>query len=671
MEQALSRQSEIGVLVLDAELRVRRAMLDAEQFQDLVADPGVRFPDLVASEDSEDIAENLRHVLENGRPMLFRTQRIRDTTTVVSLFALRLEGDGDGSLFLCLVDVTANSYARERLDLLFRAAESIGESLDVLTTARQIADVFVPAAADYASVSLADELFSGGEPPTRDAEKVRLRRAAVASAGMAAGPPYVQPGEKVPPIPAMPDRERYRAGEVLVVPDRPAMLDVVSGDVDLLSRLAPSGGRSLLAVTLTARGAILGSLEIWRGEGAPPFDDNDARVLREIASRGALSIDNARRFTRESTEALRLQQSLLPSLSQGTSVRTAARYLAASASGGVGGDWYDVVPLSSTRTGLVVGDVVGHGVRAAAMMGRMRTAVQTLADLDLAPDELLTHLDDLVMRLALENDNAALGSTCLFAVYDPVARSCAMASAGHPPPVLVRPDGRAELVPMSVGPLLGVGGLPFEVTQIVLEPRSTLAFYTDGLVEPSAADLYAGMERLREELSGLGEHDDLEEAADRVVEVLAPSGEDGETNLRDDATVMLARVRATSPDDTQAWEFPAREAAVAEAREKANATLERWQAPMETAITTELVVSELVTNAVRYGGGEVLGLRLIRDGRTLVCEVSDASSTSPHLKRARTEDEGGRGLFIVASVSTRWGVRFTATGKTIWTEIRS
>lgn len=671
MEQALSRQSEIGVLVLDAELRVRRAMLDAGHFRDLVADPGAFFPDLVAAEDAEDIADKLRLVIENGRPMLFRTQRIRDTTTVVSLFALRVEGDGDGALFLCLVDVTANSYARERLDLLFRAAESIGESLDVLTTARQIADVFVPAAADYASVSLADELFTGGEPPSRGAEKVRLRRAAVASAGMAADPPFVQPGEKVPPVPDMPERQKYRAGEVLVVPDRAAMREVVRGDLDLFSRLVPSGARSLLAVALTARGAVLGSLEIWRGEGAPPFDDNDARVLREIASRGALSIDNARRFTRESTEALRLQQSLLPSLSQGTSVSTAARYLAASASGGVGGDWYDVVPLSSTRTALVVGDVVGHGVRAAAMMGRMRTAVQTLADLEMAPDELLTHLDDLVMRLALENDNAALGSTCLFAVYDPVTGCCSMASAGHPPPILVRPDGHAEVVPMSVGPLLGVGGLPFEVTQVRLEPRSTLAFYTDGLVEPAATDLYAGMERLREELSGLGDGDDLDEAADRVVEALTPAGEDGSTNLRDDATVMLARVRATCPDDTEAWEFPTTESAVAEAREKANATLERWRAPMEAAITTELVVSELVTNAVRYGGGEVLGLRLIRDGDRLVCEVSDASSTSPHLKRARTEDEGGRGLFIVAQVSSRWGVRFTSTGKTIWTEIRS
>ena len=671
LEQALARQSDIGLVILDADLRVSRTLLDRARFHGLVVEPGTRPADLVPPGDAEDLTARLEQVRATGAPMLFHVQQMRGSPLTVSLFALRVEGaPGQGhGVLVALIDITEEHRARERLDLLFQATEGIGESLDVVTTAQQLADAFVPALADLAGVNLAEEVFIGGEPAPRTNEEVGLRRTAVTSAGIAWPPPYVQPGDHVPPMPDVPVRLQYRQGEVMAVPDRASMLRALRGDRELMGRLVPEGGNDFLGIALIARGMILGGLEIWRGAGAPPFDDNDARVLREIAARGALGIDNARRYARERTAALQLQQSLLPPISHSAAARTAARYLPSSAGGGVGGDWYDVIQLSSLRVALVVGDVVGHGLRATAMMGRMRTAVQTLADLDLAPDELLTHLDDLVLRLAEENELAALGSTCLFTVYDPVARRCALASAGHPPPGLIRPDGRAEFVELSPGPPLGVGGLPFEVAEIELEPGSTLVFYTDGLVAHPGRDIDAGMTGLRELLAGTRPSDDLDELASRLVEGMAPERESAGPHLTDDATLLLARVREVPPTGTGLWELPSEGAAVATARELATGRLESWQAPAELLFTAELVVSELVTNAVRYGGGDTVRLRLIQAGDKLVCEVSDPSSTAPHLKRARYEDEGGRGLFIVAQLGTRWGVRFTAQGKTIWTEL--
>ena len=671
LEQALSRQSDIGLVILDAELRVSRTLLDPERFPALVAEPGTRLADLVPPADAEGFTARLEQVLATGTPVLFHTQQMRGSPLTVSLFVLRVEGAaGRGhGLLVALIDITEEHRARERLDLLFQAAEGIGESLDVVTTARQLADAFVPAMADLAGVNLAEEVFVGDDPPPRTNEEVGLRRTAVTSSGIPWPEPYVQPGEKLPPMPDVPGREYYRQGRVMAVSDRSSMLHALRGDRELMGRLVPEGANDFLAIALIARGMILGSLELWRGAGAPPFDDNDARVLREIASRGALGIDNARRYTRERTAALQLQQSLLPPVSHSAAARTAARYLPSSTGGGVGGDWYDVIQLSSLRVALVVGDVVGHGLRATAMMGRMRTAVQTLADLDLAPDELLTHLDDLVLRLAEENELAALGSTCLFAVYDPVARRCALASAGHPPPGLVRPDGRAEFVELSPGPPLGVGGLPFEVAEFELEPDSTLVFYTDGLVAHAERDIDAGMAHLRHLLSGVRPSDDLDALASRLADGMAPEREAPAPHLTDDATLLLARVREVPPAGTALWELPAEDSAVGTARELATGQLTSWQAPAELLFTAELVVSELVTNAIRYGGGDTVRLRLIRDGDKLVCEVSDPSSTAPHLKRARYEDEGGRGLFIVAQLGTRWGVRFTSQGKTIWTEL--
>ncbi|WP_413966293.1 SpoIIE family protein phosphatase [Actinacidiphila polyblastidii] len=362
--------------------------------------------------------------------------------------------------------------------------------------------------------------------------------------------------------------------------------------------------------------------------------------------------------------AVSLQRSLLPhGLPEQDALDVGYRYLPAQA--GVGGDWFDVIPLPGARVALVVGDIVGHGMHAAATMGRLRTAVHNFSMLDLPPDDLLAHLDDLVARI--DKDETApgatgttiSGATCLYAIYDPVSRTCELARAGHLPPVLVRPDGTAEFLDVPAGPPLGLGGLPFEAVERRLPEDSRLVLYTDGLVEDRSRDIDVGLELLRTSLQGVGRTPD--EICDAVLAALLPQ------SPKDDIALLVARTRALPADRIAGWEVPQDPAAVAEVRRGATEQLERWGLE-DLAFTTELILSELVTNAIRYAGGPIR-VRLLKD-RTLICEVGDASSTSPHLRYAATTDEGGRGLFLVAQLAEQWGTRYTAAGKIIWTEQR-
>jgi anti-sigma regulatory factor (Ser/Thr protein kinase) len=338
----------------------------------------------------------------------------------------------------------------------------------------------------------------------------------------------------------------------------------------------------------------------------------------------------------------------------------AYRYLPAQA--GVGGDWFDVLPLSGARVALVVGDVVGHGLHAAATMGRLRTAVHNFSALDLPPEELLVLLDEMVSRI--DQDETAdgtsapvAGATCLYAIYDPVSRRCAVARAGHPPPALVHPDGRVEFLEVPAGLPLGLGGLPFETAEVELAEGSRLVLYTDGLVEDRKQDIDTGLERLR---TALGRGDGSPEETCRVVlESLLPA------RPNDDIALIVARTRALGTDRVAEWEVPVDPAAVGEVRAAVARQLARWDLE-DLSFTTELILSELVTNAIRYGSPPVR-VRLLRD-RTLICEVSDSSNTSPHLRYAAMTDEGGRGLFLVAQLTDRWGTRYTPTGKVIWAE---
>ncbi len=329
----------------------------------------------------------------------------------------------------------------------------------------------------------------------------------------------------------------------------------------------------------------------------------------------------------------------------------------------MGGDWFDVIALPGARVALVVGDVVGHGLHAAATMGRLRTAVHNFSTLDLPPDELLGHLDELVNRIdqeptAHDGGAAVTGATCLYAVYDPASRRCALARAGHPPPALVHPDGTVEYPDLPAGPPLGLATMPFEATELELAEGSRLVLYTDGLIEDRNRDIDTGLERLRTVLTGAGP-------------------DTGGDLPRPCSTRSCRRTSATT---SRCWSpVPGCCRRTGSPTGTCRPTRRRWptSAPRspgsstdwgltEVAFTTELILSELITNAIRYASGPIR-VRLLRD-RKLICEVSDASSTAPHLRYAAGLDEGGRGLFLVAQFAERWGTRYTATGKIIWTE---
>ncbi|MER7164008.1 ATP-binding SpoIIE family protein phosphatase, partial [Streptomyces lydicus] len=331
--------------------------------------------------------------------------------------------------------------------------------------------------------------------------------------------------------------------------------------------------------------------------------------------------------------------------------------------GGVGGDWFDIIPLPGARVALVVGDVVGHGLHAAATMGRLRTAVHNFANLDLPPDEILWHLDELVTRI--DQDEGAegaeapvTGATCLYAIYDPATGTCTMARAGHVQPLVVRPDGTAELADVPGGPPLGLGGLPFETWQQPLPEDSRLVLFTDGLVEDRDRDIDEGLALLTRTLSGHAQQAP-EEICEAALGALLPE------RPSDDIALLVARTRVLDAAHVADWDVPPDPSAVAQVRAAAVRKLIEWGLADE-AFTTELILSELVTNSIRYASGPIR-VRLIRD-TALICEVSDRSSTSPHLRQAATTDEGGRGLFLIAQLAERWGTRYTSGGKVIWTE---
>ncbi|MET9800254.1 SpoIIE family protein phosphatase [Streptomyces sp. NPDC006368] len=546
--------------------------------------------------------------------------------------------------------------ARDRLALLYEAGVRIGTTLDVVRTAQELADVAVPGLADAVTVDLLDAVIHGEEPGRAGGQ---VRRAAVG--GLREDLPLYPVGELITFMPATPQVRALESG-------RPVLrrgLDRDEGfrtqDARRAERVLAAGVHSLIAVPLRARGAVLGLATFWRAADSPAFDDEDVSVTEELAARAAVAIDNARRFTREHAMAVTLQRSLLPrGVPEQNALDVAWRYLPAQA--GVGGDWFDVIPLPGARVALVVGDVVGHGLHAAATMGRLRTAVHNFSALDLPPDELLGRLDELVARIDQdEGDDAGgiTGATCLYAVYDPVTGSCTVARAGHFGPVVMRPDGTVDFPEVPVSPPLGLSGsLPFECAELHLPEGSRLVLHTDGLVEDRARDIDTGLEQLRTSLAAAADRtpDGICQA---VIDTMLPD------RAGDDIALLVARTHLLDPGKVADWDVPPDPAAVAPVRAQCGERLREWGLE-EIGYSTELILSELITNAIRYGSPPI-HVRLLLD-RSLICEVSDASSTSPHLRRAATTDEGGRGLFLVAHLCHRWGTRYTPRGKVIWTE---
>ncbi|WP_234376982.1 SpoIIE family protein phosphatase [Streptomyces sp. TP-A0356] len=544
--------------------------------------------------------------------------------------------------------------ARRRLELLRESSRRIGTTLDVTRTAEELTEVLIQEFADVVTVDLYPEVLRGDEP---SAASARMQRAAV---GGGDDTPFCGVGEQVAFAATTPQARCLASGEPAMEPDVQASGMWMAQDPVWAAETLDRGLRSLIAVPLSARGVALGVATFYRSKKSVPFEDDDLSLASELVAFASLCIDNARRYTREHTAALTLQRSLLPrALPEQNALEVAHRYLPSQA--GVGGDWFDVIPLSGARVALVVGDVVGHGVQAAATMGRMRTAVHNFSSFELAPDQLLSRLDDLVDQMAREESDADvfIGATCLYAVYDPTTRRCSMARAGHLPPALIGPDGTVTFPELPAAPPLGLGGFPFETVEIDLPDAGQLVFFTDGLVEDRERSIETALEDLRRILAHPGRSP--EETCKAVIEGL-PSALPSE----DDVTLLVVRPKGLDPLDIACWDdLPADPAIVSDMRVAVTERLTLWELH-DICFPTEVILSELLTNAIRHATGP-LQVRMLRD-RTLICEVCDTSSTSPHLRQAAATDEGGRGLFLVAQLAQRWGTRYTPHGKVIWAE---
>ncbi|QNE30007.1 SpoIIE family protein phosphatase [Streptomyces sp. INR7] len=702
--QAIFGQSPFGFLLFGTDLTVQRANRrfatvfggNAEEHR------GRTVHDYLPAHEADRMAEALRRVLDTGDAVTDlritgATPRSRENRHW-SINLYRVHGGSGRPIGVAGIgtDVTRRHLAareaagvRRNLALLNEAGHRIGNSLDLETTARELLDVTVPGFCDLAAVDLYQGLLLGdddrparpqgpgvpslpGQGPART-PSAALRRVAFSSAVSDA--PLSGPGALV----AVGDIHRYPAaspGALALRTARPRLIEG-GGPEDLV--------QSTLVVPMVAHDTVVGLAQFSRTKGSEPFGERDRAVAVELAARAAVCIDNARLYRREHERALILQRSLLPPGDpEAAGLDIACRYLPGNAATEVGGDWFDVIELPGHRTALVVGDVMGRGLRAAVAMGELRTAVRTLALLDLEPAEVLTALDEIARGLGApggsqQASRAALHSrdsdrsevylaTCVYAVYDPVTRRCTIANAGHMPPVLVSPNhtGPGEdrepmpalLLEVPPGLPLGVGGEPFEEVEVELPEGALLALYTDGLVESRDHPLEEGLRGLRAALADPVRP--LEDVCDHVLNTLdTRHGED-------DIALLMARVQGLPLDAVGDWQLPREARSVGRARELARAKLPAWG--LEGLLdTTELLVSELVTNALRYGEGEIR-LRLLLD-RTLVCEVWDANLVQPRRRRARDTDEGGRGLQLVGMLSAGWGTRRTHRGKTVWFEL--
>lgn len=549
--------------------------------------------------------------------------------------------------------------ARMRRALLDDPLTRFGASLDLDQTAKELADVIVPHFCTTATVLVLESLVAADEVHSESGAAV-LRRLAVAFDDgnemwpatfpqgevlvYPEGTPYRKCLDTAQPV-HMPQVSAETAAEIARVWRRPPVAGLLSGV-------------SMVLLPLIARDTLLGMMVCVRVPGFRRFDAYDVEIGMEFAARAAIVLDNARRFSRERATALALQRSLLPNrLSAPTSVEVRHRYLPGSKLVEVGGDWYESIKLPGARVALIVGDVAGHGVRAAVTMGRLRTALHTLANLEFSPADALHELNELMIELGEQEPHFA---TCVYAVYDASAGTLEIASAGHLPPLLVRPDGTKEYLEVPPAPPLGVaGGTAIGSRTFRVDDGSVFVIYTDGLVENRGRDIDDGLSRLRDVFGP--------DTAERRMEDLAKAVLNGvyADHHRDDIAVLIARLRRLPEEHRVSWTLPADPAAVRRARGLVRTQLDRWGLE-ELSYTTELLTSELITNALRYAPGPI-ALRLLME-RTLMCEVLDRSAALPRLRHATDEEENGRGLLVVSQLAHRWGSRRTATGKVVWCE---
>lgn len=673
--QAWFGHAPAGLYVLDTELRIVSAGLATQIMGGVPAERvlGRRLTDVYSLAAPSQIEAMLREVLDSGVPAPHRVERmsLRDVPgracwAWVSAFRLQ---DARGAVLgvaAVLADAAELEKMRARLPVVSQLRAQVGRTLDVVATCQDVVDVLVPRFADIAVLEVVDSVIRGEDPPMAPlGREVPLRRAAFRYSGE----PQIQahPLGDVRPLP-------FPGPYAQVLTDlKPRVLDLgpdmpwLSADPARAEAIRASGARALLAVPLALRGAVFGLLSLYRTEQANCFNETEVELALELAAETALSIDRARLYTREHTIAAAVQRGLLPARrSSQTGIETAHAQVFGDAGGG---GWCDAFTVAGARTALVVGEVNGEGIHAATATGAMRTVVRTLARLDLEPDELLARLNDAAILLASERAALPPGdpshwetltASCVYAIYDPLSRTCTYARAQHPPPAIVSRYGTAVEVPdVPSGPLLGTSdGPPFTAATVKLAVGSVLALYTPSILPAAPSGDPGDQGPLCRILADAGRP--LQDLCDDVVYSLPDGPHPG------DAVLVLARTRVFPPGQTGTWQFGPDPKAARRARAHVRRKLAAWKVDEEAAQATELIVSELVTNAIRYGAPP-MWLRMTKD-LNISCEVHDGNSIAPRLRHPGTLDEFGRGLHIVGRLVQAWGTRYTSDGKTVWTE---
>ena len=610
------------------------------------------------------LLEAIRSDREGSAMLTIDTREGPPAEAVVTVHPMRAGGTSLAALALLRIPAPNSERfvdpALMRRQMLDGSLTRIGDTLDIDDVARELLDALVPHFCNAAGLLLLESLVGDDELPAHGPEgSLPLRRVALRHDRKDPAWEAVFPTGEILRYPA--HSPYYNCMETSAPVLETTISKSQAGEIAKAWRRKPVAkllsGASMLLLPLIARGTMLGFFACTRQEGFRRFDAYDTEIGVDFAARAAMFIDNARRYSREHATALTLQRSMLPTgLSYPSSVEVRHRYLPGSKLIEVGGDWYESIALPGGRVALVVGDVAGHGVRAAVTMGRLRTAIHTLAMLELPPADSLQQLDELMHTLGEREPHFA---TCAYAVYDAVSGECEVAVAGHLPPLLVHPDGSNELLDVPPAPPLGIGDGEVESRRFKIEDGSLFVLYTDGLVENKGQDISDGLARLRG-IFGPG-------SPTKALEDLCKATLDGvySDHQRDDIAVLIARLRRLPEDSYASWTLAPKLTSVREARSVLAEPMKRWD--LEDLIpTTELLVSELVTNAVKYSRGEVT-LRLVNE-KALVCEVTDNSGALPRLRQASGDDENGRGLQVVRQLAHRWGARRTATGKVVWCE---
>ncbi|WP_031151935.1 SpoIIE family protein phosphatase [Streptomyces xanthophaeus] len=549
----LFARSPVGIGVLDTQLRFLQVNPALEAMNGLAesAHVGRRLAEVLPEVNAGEMEAAMHQVLETGEPVLDRRRTGRtpadpEHDRVWSCSYVRVQDPGGRPIgvIASLLDITAQQRdhteaeaGRRRLALLSEASSRLGASLDLERTAQELADLAVPHFADAVTVDVLDTLARGDEPgmgltggtalrrlgkaPLTGSDVTRILAPLGRTLSFPVAAPYTQ---------ALATRQPYLVARLDAEAVAPA-----ARHTSKPAQLLETGVHSFLMMPLVARETVLGVATFYRTRPVGPFGSDDVTLAGELTARTAISIDNARLYLHEHETAVVLQRSMLPQhVTPPPGIEIAHRYLPASDVNEVGGDWYDVLPLTGGRAALIIGDVMGHGIAAAAVMGRLSATVRALARLDMPPAALLHQLEATLADLA-----EPMLATFLYVVCDPASGNCTVTRAGHPPPAVAEPDGTVRLVATPPGVPLGVGGITFTTTEITLPPGSVLVLYTDGLIEARSSDID---DRLRE-LTGLltESQQPLDQLCDSLITHLVPASAD------DDIALLVARIGANTP----------------------------------------------------------------------------------------------------------------------------